>query len=83
MTKLNTQLKETTGKIEALESQNRTLTAELDALRKDPLSSQEQKPAQDSPTLSQAPNTTKDSPPSEASLSDPFMSDEELLKILE
>ena len=80
---LNAQLKETKAKIVALESQNRTLTAELDVLRKDNLPPQEQKSDQDSPNLSQDPNTDKDSPPSEPSLSDPFMSDEELLKILE
>lgn len=82
---LNAQLKETKTKIEELESQNQTLTAELDALQKEnlPPQEQEQEPAQDSPDLSQDPDTTKDSPPSEPSLSDPFMSDEELLKILE
>lgn len=80
---LNTQLKETKAKIGALESQNRTLTAELDALRTENLPPQEQKSAPDSPDLSRDSDTTKDSPPSEPSLSDPFMSDEELLKILE
>jgi len=80
---LTTQLKETKTKIEALESQNRTLTAERNALRKENLAPQEQKAVQDSLDLSQDPDTTKDSPPSEPSLSDPFMSDEELLKILE
>lgn len=80
---LNTQLKETEAKIGALESQNRDLTAELKALRKQSLLLQEQKSGPDSPGLSQDPDTTKDSPPSEPSLSDPFMSDEELLKILE
>ena len=80
---LNTQLKETTAKIGALESQNRNLTAELNALRKENLPPQEQKSTPDSPDLSQDPDATEDSPPSEPSLSDPFMSDEELLKILE
>ena len=80
---LNTQLKKTKDKIAALESQNRTLTAELDALKEPNRRPQEQKSASDSPDRSQDPDTTKDSPPSEPSLSDPFMSDEELLKILE
>ena len=81
--KLNNQLKETKDKIGVLESQNRNLTAELNALRKQSLLLQEQEPAPDSPGLSQAPDTSTDGPPSEASLSDPFVSDEELLKILE
>ncbi len=80
---LNTQLKETKTKIGTLESQNRNLTAELNALRKENHPPQERKSAPDSPDLSQDPDTTTDSPPSEPSLSDPFMSDEELLKILE
>lgn len=80
---LNTQLKETRTKIGALESQNRTLTAELNVLRREKLPPQEQKSDPDSPNPSQAPDTTKNSPPSEPSLSDPFMNDEELLKILE
>lgn len=80
---LNAQLKETKAKIGELESQNRTLTAELDVLRQENLLPQEQESAPDSPNLSRGPDTTKDSPSSEPSLSDPFMSDEELLKILE
>lgn len=80
---LNTQLKKTKDKIAALESQNRTLTAELDALREQSRRPQEQATAPDSPGLSQDPATSKDRPLSEPSLSDPFMSDEELLKILE
>ncbi|MYA29514.1 MAG: hypothetical protein F4Z24_09675 [Nitrospira sp. SB0666_bin_27] len=83
ITELNTQLKETKAKIGTLESQNRTLTAELNALRKENHPPQERKSAPDSPDLLQDPDTTTDSPPSEPSLSDPFMSDEELLKILE
>lgn len=81
--KLNDQLKETKDRIGVLESQNRNLTAKLNALRKQSLLLQEQEPAQVSPGLSQAPDTSTDGPPSEPSLSDPFMSDEELLKILE
>jgi uncharacterized coiled-coil protein SlyX len=80
---LNTQLKETKTTIEALELKNRTLTDELDTLRKENLPPQEQKSGPDFPDRSRAPDTAKDSPPSEPSLSDPFMSDEELLKILE
>ena len=81
--KLNNQLKETKDKIGVLESQNRNLTAELNALRQQSLLLQEQEPAPDSPSLSQVPDTSTDGPPSEPSLSDPFVSDEELLKILE
>ena len=80
---LNTQLKETKAKIGSLESENRTLTAELNALRKEILPPQDQKSAPDSPDLSRNRDATEDGPPSEPSLSDPFMSDEELLKILE
>ena len=80
---LNTQLKKTNDKIAALESKNRNLTAELNALREQSRHPQEQAPAPDSPGLSQDPATSKDRPLSEPSLSDPFMSDEELQKILE
>jgi len=83
LNELNAQLKKTKDKIAALESQNRTLTAELDTLKEHSRRPQEQKSTPDSPNLSQDPDTTKDSPASEPSLSDPFMSDEELLKILE
>lgn len=79
---LNAQLKETKAEIGELESQNRTLTAKLDALQKERLPPQEQVSAPDSPNFSRPPGTTKDTS-SEPSLSDPFMSDEELLKILE
>ena len=71
---LNAQLKETEATIEALESENQTLTAELDGLREE---------NSHPPNLSQPPDTTKDNPSSDPSLSDPFVSDEELLKILE
>ena len=81
LNELNAQLKETKDKIASLESQNRELTAELDALREQSLRPQE--PVRDSPSLSQDSDASEDEPPSEPSLSDPFMSDEELLKILE
>ena len=80
---LNTQLKKTKDKIAALESKNRNLTAELNDLREQSPHPQEQTPAPDSPGLSQDPATSKDRPLSEPSLSDPFVSDEELQKILE
>ena len=80
---LNAQLEETKAKIGVLESQNRNLTAELNAFRKENLDPQEQKPAQDSPGLSQDSGTSQESPSAEPTLSDPFVSDEELLKILE
>lgn len=75
--KLNAQLKETNDKIAALESQNRNLTTELDTLRGQSHRLQEQEPAPDSPALSQDPNTSKTGP-----LSDPFMSEEELMNML-
>ena len=80
---LNTQLKKKNDTIAALESKNRNLTAELNALRKEILPPQDQQSAPDSPDLSRDRGATEDGPPSEPSLSDPFMSDEELLKILE
>ena len=80
---LNSQLEETKAKIGVLESKNRNLTAELNALRKENLRPQEQKSAQDSPGLSQDGGTSPKSPSAEPTLSDPFVSDEELLKILE
>ena len=80
---LNAQLEETKAKIGGLESENRDLTAELDAFRKETLLPQEQKSAQDSPGLSQDIGTSEESPSAEPTLSDPFVSDEELLKILE
>ncbi len=83
ITKLNSQLEETKAQIGVLESQNRNLTAELDALRKESLHQQDQKSAQDSPGLSQDSGTSKESPSAAPTLSDPFVSDEELLKILE
>ena len=79
----NAQLKEAEDKIAALKLQNRNLTAELDALREQSRHPQEQTPAPDSPGLLQDPATSKDRPLSEPSLSDPFVSDEELQKILE
>ena len=71
------------AKIGALELKNRNLTAELDGLREENLSPQEQKSAQNSPGLSQDSGTSKENPSAEPMLSDPFVSDEELLKILE
>lgn len=79
--KLNDQLKETKDKVAALELANRNLTGELNALQEH--SRQPAEPAPDSSGLSQAVDTSKGEPPSEPSLSDPFMSDDELLKILE
>lgn len=81
--KLNAQLKETNDKIMKLELQNRNLTAELNALREQSRRSQEQEPVQDSPALSQDPDTSGTSPLSKTSLSDPFMSEEELRNLLE
>ena len=81
--KLNAQLKETNDKIAALESQNRNLTTELDTLREPNPRSQEQEPAPDSPVLSQDPDTSKTGPLSNPSLSDPFMSEEELMNMLD
>lgn len=83
ISKLNSQLEETKARIGVLESENRNLTAELNALRKENLGPQKQKSAQDSPGLLQDSGTSKESPSAAPTLSDPFVSDEELLKILE
>ena len=83
ISKLNAQLKETKDKIASLESQNRDLTVELNALKGQSRHSPEQESVQDSPVLSQAPDSSKASPLSETSLSDPFMSEEELGNLLE
>ena len=80
---LNARLEKTKAEIGTLESENRNLTAELKALRKENPGPQEQKPAQDAPGLSQDNDTSPKSPSAEPTLSDPFVSDEELLKILE
>ena len=82
--KLNDQLKETKDKVAALELANRNLTGELNALQEHSRQPAEQAPAPDSSgRLTRDSGTSKDGAPSEPSLSDPFMSDEELLKILE
>lgn len=80
---LQAQLKETKDAIAALESQNRNLIAEFNALQEQSRQPQAQEPGPDSPALSLDPGTSEDRPLSEPSLSDPFMSDEDLLKILE
>lgn len=80
---LNTQLKETTEKIASLESQNRDLTSELNALKEQGRLRPEQEPVPDSSTLSKNPGSSKDNPLSEPSLSDPFMSEEELKNLLD
>ena len=80
---LNAQLKETKDKITSLESQNRDLTVELNALKKQSHSQGEQESVPDSTTPSKDPGLSREKPLSEPSLSDPFMSEEELLKILD
>lgn len=80
---LNTQLKKTKDNIAALESQNRDLTVAYNALKKQSHRQQEQEPVPDTPALSQDPGTSQDKPLSESSLSDPFMSEEELMKMLD
>ena len=80
---LNAQLKETKDKVASLESQNRDLTVELNTLKKQSRSQAEPESVPDSTTLSKDPGLSQEKPPSEPSLSDPFMSDEELLKILD
>jgi len=82
MNELNAQLKKTKDKIAALESQNRDLSANLNALKKQSSRQPEQEPAPNSPVLSKDPGSSKNKPLSEPSLSDPFMSEEELLNIL-
>ena len=80
---LNTQLKETKEKIASLESQNRDLTSEVNALKEQGRLRPEREPVPDSSTLSKAPGSSKDNPLSEPSLSDPFMSEEELKNLLD
>ena len=80
---LNGQLKETKDKVASLESQNRDLTVELNAIKEQSRRRQEQKPVPDSPALSKDPGPSKDEPLSETSLSDPFMSEEELMNMLD
>ena len=81
--KLNAELKETKDKIASLESQNRDLTVELNDLKKQSRSQLKQESVPDSTTLSKDPGLSEEKPLSEPSLSDPFMSEEELLKILD
>lgn len=83
LNELNAQLKETKDKIEALESQNRDLTANLNAMKEQSSSQPEQEPAPDSPALSNDPAPSEDRPLPEPSLSDPFVSDEELRNLLD
>lgn len=80
--KLNTQLKETKDKVASLESQNRDLTVELNALKKQDRRQAEQESLPDSTTLPTDSALSKEKSLPEPSLSDPFMSEEELLKIL-
>ena len=79
---LNAELKETKDKIASLESQNRDLIVELDTLKEQRRRQAGQESVPDSTTLSKDSGLSKEKPLSEPSLSDPFMSEEELLKIL-
>ncbi len=76
---LNAQLEETKRTIASLESQNRELAVELDALHEQNQGRREKTLA--SSTLSTG--TSKNVPFPDSPLSDPFMSEEELMKILE
>ncbi len=80
---LNGQLKETKDTVASLESQNRDLTVELNALKEQSRRRQEQEPVPDSPALSKDPGPSEDKPLSDTSLSDPFMSEEELMNMLD
>ena len=87
--KLTAQWEETKRNIASLESknrelisQNRNLTVELDTLREQSSRQQEKEPTVDSPALSRGLGT-KDMPRSQPSLSDPFMTEEDLMNILE
>ena len=80
--KLNAELKETKDKIALLESQNHDLTDELDALKEQGRRQVEPESVPDSASLSTDSGPSKEKALSEPSLSDPFMSEEELLKIL-
>lgn len=86
---LKAQLEETKRQIASGESQNRKLvlenrdlTVELDALREQNHPQQEKEPAVGSPAPSENLDT-KDMPLSEISLSDPFITEEDLMNILE
>ncbi len=76
---LNAELKETQNNVASLESQNRDLTVELNALKDQGQPGQEPVPA--SPDLSK--DSGEDALLSEPSLSDPFLSEEELTNMLE
>ena len=80
---LTGQLKETKDKVASLESQSRDLTVELNALKEQSRRRQDQEPVPDSPALSKDPGLSKDRPLSDTSLSDPFMSEEELMNMLD
>ena len=80
---LTGQLKETKDKVASLESQSRDLTVELNALKEQSRRRQDQEPVPDSPALSKDPGPSKDRPLSDTSLSDPFMSEEELMNMLD
>ena len=98
---LNAQLKETKDTVASLESQNRDLTVELNALKDGgfqfspmfdklvpPAGEQsrrqpDQEPVPDSPALSKDPGPSEDKPLFDTSLSDPFMSEEELMNMLD
>ncbi len=85
---LNAQWEETKRKIASVESQNRELvsqnrhlTVELDALREQSTRQQAKRPAVDSPALSRGLDT-QERPLSDTSLSNPFMTEEDLMNIL-
>ncbi len=80
---LTGQLQETKDKVASLESQNRDLTVELNALKEQSRLRQEQEPVPNSPALSKDPGPSEDKPLSDTSLSDPFMSEEELMNMLD
>lgn len=79
--KLSTQLKETQETIASLKSQNRELTLELNALKEQGHSQPDQESLSTSPGPDLDPS--KDKPHSGPSLSDPFLSEEELRKMLD
>ncbi len=76
---LNAQLKETQNNVTSLESQNRDLTAELNALKDQGQPGQEPVPT----SLDLSKDSGEDAPLSKPSLSDPFLSEEELTNMLE
>ena len=79
---LNARLKETKDTIASLESQNRDLTVEVNTLKAQSGHQAEPEPVQDSTAPSNDSGPSRGTSLSEPSFSDPFMSEEDLMKML-